>query len=300
MSTYVVGDVQGCFDSLMTLLEVAHVNDHDRVWLVGDLVNRGPKSLEVLRWAKAHQGQVQVVLGNHDIHLLACTTGARLGKGDTLDSVLTSQDCSELIDWLRRQPILLEDQVQGRHVAMVHAGVNPRWSWSEVRYRARAIEERLRGKEGLKMLSQAHPTRKSHTRKLSALVDRTTGSSATSATSLSMSTTWLKDLEWFTRVRAVDRDLKPHRKFKGSLADIPPDLTPWFVHYQNLRDPEESPNHLYFGHWAALGIRVDTCYTALDSGCIWGRYLSAIRIEDGVIFQTPTVERALTPKNLRK
>ena len=293
MSTYVIGDIQGCYDSLMTLLEIAGVNDRDQVWLVGDLVNRGPKSEAVLRWAKDHETQVQIVLGNHDLHLLACTAGARQSAGDTLSTLLHSPYCDELTDWLRHQPILFETQVSGRDVAMVHAGVNPQWTWSDVQRRARAIESGLQSSRGLELLSQAHPTRKSRAHQSSASLHDSDRNASYEETE------WIKDLAWFTRVRAVDQDLQPYRKFKGALADLPEGLTPWFSHYQRMRDPVESPDHLYFGHWAALGIRRDRCYTSLDSGCIWGRYLSALRIEDGMIFQTPTVERALTPKNLR-
>lgn len=295
MPTYVIGDIQGCYDSLMTLLEIAGVCDRDQVWLVGDLVNRGPKSEEVLRWAKDRQDHVQIVLGNHDIHLLACTAGAKQSKGDTLESLLQSPHCAELTEWLKCQPVLFESEIAGRHIAMVHAGVNPQWSWPEVRRRARSIEVGLQSERGLEVLSQAHPTRKSRAQSISTLL----GPSRREAEPSQSDLQWIHDLAWFTRVRAVDQELQPHHKFKGALADLPSRLTPWFTHYQQRSASINGPDHIYFGHWAALGIRVASSYTSLDSGCIWGRYLSALRIEDGVIFQTPTVERALTPKNLR-
>ena len=299
MPTYIIGDVQGCYVSLMNLLELAQVNESDQVWLVGDLVNRGPRSLDVLRWAMKRSDQVQVVLGNHDLHLLACVYGAKQGRGDTLTEVLESPDRDQLIEWLRAQPILFEAQVSGRHVAMVHAGVNPQWSWAETRRRARAIESALQSEVGLSTLSSAHPTRKDRAKRQatqeSALNPVSSPHSLLGARELE----WVRDLEWFTRVRALDADLKPARRFKGGLVDLPPELTPWFQFYQEAREVEHAPDHLYFGHWAALGLHTTSRYTALDSGCIWGRYLSAIRVEDGAIFQTPTAERALTPKHQR-
>lgn len=286
MSTYIIGDVQGCFESLMSLLEIIKMSDADQVWLVGDLVNRGPRSLDVLRWAMSRSSQVRIVLGNHDLHLLACMSGASEGEGDTLEDVLKAPNAKEITEWLRAQPILYESRVAERDIAMVHAGVNPRWSWAITQERARAIEGALQTDEGLRLLAVAHPTRKPKGKQREEM-------------RRARETEWIRDLEWFTRVRAIDAHLTPYRKFKGALGDLKPGLTPWFQSYEALRDRANGPDHLYFGHWAALGLHTGPSYTALDSGCIWGRYLSAIRVEDGAIFQTPTVEQALTPKNLR-
>lgn len=281
MSTYMIGDVQGCFESLLSLLETMDVQAGDRICLVGDLVNRGPRSLDVLNWAMKRDDQVQIVLGNHDLHLIACHYGAEQERGDTLQSTLEAENAEDIITWLRHQPLLWEAEIEGQRIAMVHAGINPKWSWDEVRARSKKVEESLRSKTGGERLAAVHPKRKAHLSRPQ------------------VPEPWLEDLGWLTRVRAIDREHQPDWGFKGALSELPDELTPWFVHYEQLRDPMTTPDHLYFGHWAALGLRVSTSYTALDSGCIWGRYLSAVRVEDGAIFQVPTIEEGLTPKNQR-
>ena len=287
MATYLVGDIQGCFHSLIALTELIKFTEADRLCLVGDLVNRGPCSLEVLEWVYARRDQVQIVLGNHDLHLLACSAGASFGRSDTLEAIFDSPSSREWMDWLRQQPVLWEAEIAGKWVAMVHAGLNPKWKWDEVRRRAAAIEEALQSEGGLDELAAAHPRRKAHL------------NSGKAHHRVSEYRPWVDDLGWFTRVRAVDRKLERSSRFKGSLDELPMELTPWFTHYEELREPSMTPDMLYFGHWAALGVRRGEGYTSLDTGCIWGRSLSAVRVEDGELFQIPTLEAALTPKHRR-
>ena len=162
MSTYVIGDVHGCAESLFHLIECLDLVDGDRLWCVGDLINRGPHSLSVIEWAMQNQDRVQIVLGNHELHFLACIFGATVSNGDTLDELihLSADKRKAVCTWLRRQPIMFEAEIANKWVAMVHAGVNPQWSWSETQYRARAIEEALQSDHGLEELAYAHPSRK--------------------------------------------------------------------------------------------------------------------------------------------
>ena len=227
-----------------------------------------------------------MILGNHDLHLLAHAAGADLGHGDTLDELVHSPRFDTLIDWLRAQPLLYEAIIDQQRVAMVHAGVNPRWSWSEARSRARRIEAALQSDEGLKELALAHPTRKAH--RYRSLAHNTPQ--------------WIQDLEWFTRVRALNPDLTPHPRFKGQLAEMDDELTPWFSAYESQRSisyDQDRPDMLYFGHWAALGLHKTPCCTSIDLGCIWGRGLGAIRVEDQALFMTPTAEVPHKPKPRR-
>ena len=280
MAIYVVGDVQGCYQTLRALLAQIKWSLDDELWCVGDLVNRGPQSLEVLRWVRAQSARVKITLGNHDLHLLACHAGATQGYGDTLDECLSASDRDELMEWLRTQPVLYEDR--GR--AMVHAAINPRWSWREARQRAREIERGLRSQDGLELLAYHHPSRKNrapmHTQP---------------------TPQWIADLEWFTRARMIDEEGRSKEWYKGSPSTAEIGLEPWFEGYEIARKHRafEYPQALYFGHWAALGLYRGESVFALDSGCIWGRYLSALRLDDGALFQHPTLERALIPKNQR-
>ncbi len=282
MSTYIIGDIQGCFETLSGLLRQIKWKSRDVIWCVGDLVNRGPHSLEVLRWAYTHRERVKVVLGNHDLHLLACYAGATQGYGDTLDECLSAPDLKDLMGWLQHQPLLYEET----GVAMIHAGVNPSWSWREVRQRAKVAEDALQSEDGLSILASYHPNRKQ-------ALDH--------SIPLDPSPSWIDDLSWFTRARMLTSTYTLDEHFKGSPIQAPRHLTPWYQVYERHRSLRafEYPQMLYFGHWAALGIYRGEATFALDSGCIWGRYLSALRLEDGAIFQHPTLERALTPKNQR-
>jgi bis(5'-nucleosyl)-tetraphosphatase (symmetrical) len=291
MSTYVIGDIHGCYESLKHLLMVAGVTEDDQILCVGDLINRGPCSLEVLEWAMQHQHQVQVILGNHELHFLACLFGATLAKGDTLDRILEqpSTTRNEIFNWLRVQPILFETQIQQKRLAMLHAGLNPQWTWSEVRERARRIERELKTDQGLETLALAHPSRKKSKLK-------------SKGPSLKTSTEkpgWIEDLKWFTRVRTIDHKCRPVGWFKGNPMELPSHLTPWFDHYSTVHN-QSYPDMLYYGHWAAFGLQSGSCYYGLDTGCIWGNMLSAVRVEDGAVFQVSHREIALTPKHLRQ
>ena len=275
MATYVIGDIQGCVESLRGLLDRCQVTAQDHLWFVGDLVNRGPHSLEVLELLIELGDQVRVVLGNHDLHLLACHAGATLSKGDTLDSILSSPRREELITWLRAQPLLYEE---GGH-AMLHAGLNPSWSWAELQRRAGRAHLQLMSDEGLQTLARCHPSRRALNEERDA-------------------PEWIEDLAWLTRVRFIQEG-RVHEALKGGPEEASLEQRPWYELYERSLDTEVRPSRLYVGHWAALGLKVTPRLVSLDTGCIWGRYLTAMRLEDGALFMQSTLEPALVPKHQR-
>lgn len=267
MARYAIGDIQGCMESLERLLAQLPLDPaHDQVWLVGDLVNRGPRSLEVLRWARRHEAYVTCVLGNHDLHLLARATGAPAKKRDTLDDVLAAPDRGELLDWLRTRPLV---HVEERFI-LVHAGLHPSWTAALARQLAAEIEAELAGENW---------------RKLVAAMDGPVPP-------------WRPDLEGEARVRAVlsylvrvrtcHPDGRVEPSFDGPPAQAPAGCIPWF----DLPSPRWRTHVPVFGHWASLGLDVEPGHIALDSGCVWGRSLSAIRLDDGKVFQVKSVDAA--------
>ncbi len=256
--TYAIGDIHGCYRTLEDLLRRLEVNEtNDRLWLVGDLVNRGPCSLEVLRWARdtgrAMGDRFVQVLGNHDLHLLALDRGwSKRRRKDTLDDVLAAHDRIELVEWLAKRPLLHR---QGRFV-VVHAGLFPQWSVAVAEEWARRVESGLRE------------------RKRAAELLRRADSGANVA-----------DPEWralgaFTRLRTLTLQ-NEFCSYTGPPEEAPVGCTPWF----ERADRESREETLVVGHWAAMGLRVEERLVALDSGCAWGGPLSAIRLDDGVVLQ---------------
>jgi len=260
MATYAIGDVQGCFDELQALTALLRFEPtRDQVWFVGDLVNRGPKSLEVLRYVRALGDSAVTVLGNHDFHLLCLAEGcARKRADDTLDELLGAPDAPQLLDWLRSRSML---HVQDGY-AMVHAGLLPQWSIDQALSLAREVESALRGaryREFLANLYGAEPR------------------------------AWRDDLAGWDRLRVIVNAMARMRfctaqgemdmKAKGT--DAPPGFRPWF----ELRPAGEQP--IVCGHWSALGLKLSERLVALDTGCVWGGSLTALRLEDRALFQVP-------------
>ena len=267
MSTYAIGDLQGCFLTLQALLaKIKFDANSDRLWFVGDLVNRGAGSLACLRFVKALGDRAVVVLGNHDLHLLAIAEGVAKTKTlDTLDDILHAPDREVLLAWLRAQKLL---HVESKF-AMVHAGLLPQWNWDQSLALACEVEEALRGdhcRHFLESMYGNHPDE------------------------------WRDDLKGdqrlrvilnaMTRMRAISHDGRMDLKFKGSLADMPSGLQPWFT----AKNARGAATTLVAGHWSALGLHVTPNFIGLDSGCVWGRELTAIRLEDRAIFQMPSQE----------
>lgn len=238
----------------------------DELWLVGDLVNRGPRSLDVLRWAASMGAAVTCVLGNHDLHLLARAAGtAEAKKRDTLDEVLEAPDRDRLIDWLRQRPFFHHDGP----LAMVHAGLHPRWTIAEARALAGELERELRGpawRAFLASLGKGRPPR--WTEKLGG------------------SDRWRALLAYFVRVRACYPDGRVEPDYDGVPADAPSGCLPWF----RLPDPAWATHTVVFGHWAALGLDLGPRHIAVDTGCVWGRSLTAVRLDDRMVFQIKAVE----------
>lgn len=261
MATYAIGDVQGCYDELRLLLEkIAFDPARDRLWFVGDLVNRGPKSLDVLRFVRSLGDRAIVVLGNHDLHLIAFAEGFwKKRGGDTLDAVIAAPDRAELIGWLRARPLM---HVEGGY-AMVHAGLLPGWSIPRGCSLAREVERALAApgyREFLAHMYGSTPER------------------------------WADTLDGWDRLRAIVNVMTRMRfcsrnddiEVRASGTQPPHGFQPWF----DLR-PAGEESTLVCGHWSTLGLKVTEHALLIDTGCVWGGALTAARLEDREILQVP-------------
>lgn len=268
MSTYVIGDIQGCYDALLSLLaKVKFCPLSDRLWLVGDLVNRGNDSSAVLRYlmqlSSVRPEAVICVLGNHDLHAIAVAEGIAIQKqGDTLQELLNCDDSMQLLGWLRKQKMLyIEDEY-----VMVHAGLLPQWSVSQAADLASEVEQALQSVHYVTFLRNMY------------------GNSPR---------IWHDDLQGCERLRLIVNAMTRLRlcdavgnidfKYKGELANAPAGLMAWF----DMPSRQSSRHTILFGHWSALGLLVRDNLYALDTGCVWGGQLTALRLEDKVIFQVP-------------
>ena len=265
MATYIVGDIQGCLDSLKALLAEVGFGARDALWCVGDLVNRGPESLRTLRFLRDLGERFACVLGNHDLHLLAMVYGGHPHRAsDTMADVLDAPDRDELAAWLRRQPLLAE----GDGFAMAHAGIPHIWNLPTARANAREVEAVLRGKAHRAFFKAMYGDEPS-------LRDA----------ALEGLPRHRAIVNYLTRMRLVDAAGRMEFSHKGTLVDLPTGYRPWFAY------PSRLDRTLYFGHWAALnGATGSAELVALDTGCAWGRALTAARAEDGRLFQVAARE----------
>jgi len=262
MATYAVGDIQGCHDELVRLLDLIKFDPlSDRLWLVGDLVNRGPGSLDVLRLVRSLGGSAITVLGNHDLHLLAVAVGAaELNRQDTLDEILSAPDRDELLHWLRNQRLL---HAQNGYV-LVHAGLLPQWSVTLAEGLAREVEAELRGPDYATFLERMYGNAPHQ------WDDELTGYKRLRVI-----------VNAFTRMRICTREGEMEFRFKGEVENIPAGYLPWFdIPKRASRDAT-----VIVGHWSALGLLLRKDVIALDTGCLWGGPMSAIRLEDRQLFQ---------------
>ncbi len=275
MSTYAIGDIQGCQKELISLLNEINFDDNrDQLWFCGDLVNRGPQSLETLRFVKQLEDKAITVLGNHDLHLLAIAHGQSqyLHKSDTLDEILKAEDRAELFTWLRQLPLIHQDDDLG--YTLVHAGLPPQWSIEQALNYAREVEIVLASSDHVEYFANMY------------------GNSPD---------TWSEDLQgwerlraitnYFTRLRYCDRKGKMEFSEKNKPGKQPLHYQPWFELENRL-----SLNHkILFGHWAALRTyNIDySLYNVfpLDTGCLWGGDLSALRLEDETWFTVPSTQK---------
>lgn len=256
MATFLIGDVQGCYKSLKALLKECDFNSSkDRLWFCGDLVNRGPQSADVVRFAMDLGDRARCVLGNHDLNLLAVANGARQSKpSDTLDELLAAADVDEMLGWLRKQP--LAHVSKGKQLCMVHAGIHPSWTISSARKFAREVEQVLQGNQYRSFLRKMY------------------GNTPVK---------WQKTLTGWDRLRFITNSLTRMR-FVGSHGEMDFDLKcspgkqpktfqPWF----QLNNRLERDWLVVYGHWSTLGVHRYRNTVCLDSGCLWGGKLTALR-----------------------
>lgn len=259
MAQYAIGDIQGCYDPFRKLLDrISFDPARDRLWLSGDLVNRGPKSRRTLRFVKNLGKSAIVVLGNHDLHLLALANdvGVSAKNFDSLWKILGQGDCDELIDWLRKRP--LAHYSKKLDTLMVHAGVPATWSVKKTLARAKEVETVLQSDNYVDFLATMYGNQP----------DR-----------------WSKHLRGDDRLRFIVNALTRMRMidFKGRIdfshsgppENAPSLLSPWF----NAENAKWRGTRIVFGHWSALGLIVNEDLVSVDTGCVWGRQLTAVRID---------------------
>ena len=276
MATYIVGDLQGCCDELEVLLDALSFSvEADQLWLAGDLVNRGPRSLDTLRLLRELGESVRIVLGNHDLHFLAVFYGGHeVRRSDTLDELLCAPDVEDLASWLRTQPLVHHESQLGW--LMVHAGIPPLWSLDDVLERAEEARQFYRGIGGAEFFAGMYGNTPAR---------------------------WSEELQgldrircivnYLTRMRLVAADGTLDFSLKGVPTDLPEGYLPWFLQPRAA----DLKTKIAFGHWAALEGRLDTAgdlvvnenlvpgilpdAAALDTGCVWGRQLTALCLESG-------------------
>ena len=261
MATYAIGDVQGCFDELTALVKkISFSQQKDYLWFVGDLVNRGPKSLETLRWVKSLGKRAISVLGNHDLHLLAAYVGVKqVNSSSSLKPVLEAEDVDELIDWLRYRPLMHYDRKQ--NIALIHGGLLPKWKIKKALNRAREVEDILRSNRYKDFLKNMYGNEPDHWDKTLTGWDRLRVITNT-----------------FTRLRYCNDIGIMNFNDKGEPGTQAPGMKPWFeIDSRKSRDTT-----IIFGHWSTLGHYTGNNVIAIDTGCLWGGSLTAVRIDDGI------------------
>ncbi len=258
MSVFAVGDVQGCYDELQRLLaQLRFEPTRDRLWLVGDAVNRGFQSLETLRFLRQLGDSCTMVLGNHDLHLLALDAGVGTEQSSPrLQAVLEAPDRKELMDWLRHRPLLHHDSDLG--FTLVHAGLPPQWDLAHAQRCATELEAVLRGDRYLSYFQHMYGDQPDRWSEELAGWDRLRY--ITNA---------------FTRLRFCDAQGRLEMQSKGPIGSQPPGWLPWF----EVPSRKNADLNIVFGHWSMLGVRSHSGLIALDSGCVWGGRLTAVRLD---------------------
>lgn len=260
MPVYAIGDVQGCYDELLQLVEELRFDPaRDRLWFTGDLVNRGTQSLEVLRFVRSLGERATVVLGNHDLHLLAVGAGvSHLRPKDSFMDVLEAYDRNSLLSWLQQRPLLHHDARLG--YTLIHAGLPPQWDLAAARACAAEAERLLRGADAVGFFRQMYGDRPQQ---------------------------WRGDLvgterlrfivNCFTRLRYCDAEGRLALQYKGAPGTQDAGVMPWF----QVPGRKSADMKILFGHWSTLGRHQGDGVYSLDSGCIWGGALTALRLDDG-------------------
>ena len=257
MSIYVIGDIQGCLDELQQLLKKIRFSaDKDVLWFTGDLVNRGPKSLEVLRFVKSLEDNAVTVLGNHDLHMLAIVYGLEKQRpSDTFDEIINASDKQSLMQWVAQLPLI--HCADNDQLVMVHAGIYPSWEINDAKKYASEVETILQSDRLIEFLSNMYGN----------LPDK-----------------WSEDLQGserlrfitntFTRMRFCTRDLRLDLKSSVAPGKQVDSLLPWY----HLRKNNAEKHQIFFGHWSTLGLINENGMHCLDTGCLWGGELSALKL----------------------
>jgi len=268
MSTYAIGDLQGCYEPLQRLLEKIEFDPaKDKLWFAGDLINRGPDSLKTLRFVKSLGDSAISVLGNHDLHMMAVYYGSKKPKNsDTFQDILAADDCDELMNWLRTLPLVHYDK--SINTVMSHAGIPPKWSAKKSLKRATEVHEMLTSGDYVSFFENMYGNKQ-----------------------------WKKSLEGNDRYRAIVNfftrmrfcDASSHLDFEHKTTDSPDGYLPWYM----WPDRKAENTRIVFGHWAALEGKTYTDNVfALDTGCVWGGKLSALRLEDEKWFRVSAKKKS--------
>ena len=261
MAQYAIGDLQGCYDPFRRLLDkIVFDPDNDRLWITGDLVNRGPKSRKTLQFVRSLGDAAISVLGNHDLHLIALANNIKQAGTNyrSLEKILDKSDCDELIDWLRFRPLVHYDAAM--NTLMVHAGIPPQWTVADTVRHAARLEKKLRSDSYIKFLKTMYGDNPHK---------------------------WSEDLRGnkrrrfiansLTRLRMIRKDGALDFSHKGPPEGADKGLIPWFT----AKNAKWRGTRIVFGHWSALGLIVNDDMIAVDTGCVWGRQLTAVRLDKG-------------------
>lgn len=262
MTIWAIGDIQGCYDSFRSLLDQCHFDPaKDQVWLVGDLVNRGPQSLETLRFVRSLGKSAITVLGNHDLYLLMVAAGAvpRRGKDDTLDPIFAAPDVIELLDWLKEQPLAHAATLEGQRHLMVHAGLLPGWTAADALALSDEVSSRLKGPDFAAFLKSLWGDTPLAWKKKLSPDDRSR-----------------VIVNAMTRMRFCSRNGEMDLRIKGKPENAPDGHVPWF----EVPGRKTTKDVLVVGHWSALGLKMTPNLVALDSGCLWGGNLTAVSLPE--------------------
>ena len=275
MSTYAIGDIQGCYSELQNLLNEINFDERrDELWFAGDLVNKGPKSLQTLRFIKALGVNAKITLGNHDLHLLAVAKNIQpLLKKDTIQEILAADDVEELIDWLKSRPLLITDD--NLNFTMVHAGLPPQWSLENAKEFAKECELILQSEKINKLLAEMYGDTPN---------------------------IWVNSLQdyakqrfiinCFTRIRFCNSDGMLDFDTKVAPGKQNTSLIPWY----SLPNRKTKDNKIIFGHWSTVHIGNEKNFKQynvypIDTGCLWGGRLTAMRLEDEKVFSVPSEQQ---------
>lgn len=275
MSTYAIGDLQGCYAELTDLLDKINFDEtNDCLWFVGDLVNRGPESLECLRFVKSLGNAAKTVLGNHDLHLLAVANNVRPPhKKDTLDTILNADDAEELLGWIRQLPLLVNDT--DLNVTMIHAGLPPQWTLEQAQALAQKTEMLLRSDQFYDFLQHMYGDKPDN---------------------------WSESLDNYDRHRFIINCLTRMRycynkgqlelSAKNAPGEEDKKLIPWYA----LPERQTKKDKIIFGHWSTVCLGNETNFKQynvypLDTGCLWGGELTAMRLEDEKMFRVPSQQQ---------